>query len=129
MPRRTTRSPVTVQPTMLPDTVPGCHELIHQLMQRLGVLQERLHLNSRNSSKPPSSDGPETPPRAPRAKSGKRLGGQPGHKGSFRAMHHELKAVPELNTVLRLITKRGDFWRARGMVSRGSSRSGWACRT
>ena len=39
MPRRTTRSPVTVQPTMLPDTVPGCHELIHQLMQRLGVLE------------------------------------------------------------------------------------------
>ena len=96
MPRRTTRSPVTVQPTMLPDTVPGCHELIHQLMQRLGVLQEQLHLNSRNSSKPPSSDGPETPPRAPRAKSGKRLGGQPGHKGSFRAL------VPESEVSQRI---------------------------
>jgi len=77
----------------LPGTVVECHELIRQLqvnhvqvMQRLSELEERLKLNSRNSSKPPSSDGPGTPPRAPRPKSGKRLGGQPGHPGSFRAM-------------------------------------------
>lgn len=55
--------------------------------QRLGQLEERLKLNSRNSSKPPSSDGPGTPPPShPRPKSGKRQGGQPGHKGSHRAM-------------------------------------------
>ena len=50
------------------------------------ALEERVNLNSRNSSKPPSSDGPGTPIRPGRAKSGKPLGGQPGHKGSFRAM-------------------------------------------
>jgi transposase len=77
----------------LPETVIECHDLIRQLqvshiqvMQRLSELEERLKLNSRNSSKPPSSDGPGTPPRTSRPKSGKRLGGQPGHKGSFRAM-------------------------------------------
>jgi transposase len=77
----------------LPGTVVECHALISQLqvnhvqaMQRLSELEERLKLNSRNSSKPPSSDGPGTPPRAPRPKSGKRPGGQPGHPGSFRAM-------------------------------------------
>lgn len=96
MSRRTTPAPVTTQPTALPDTVPGCHELIHQLMHRLDALEERAKLNSRNSSKPPSSDGPGTPPRAPRAKSGKRLGGQPGHKGSFRAM------VPESEVSQRI---------------------------
>lgn len=76
-----------------PGTVVECHELIRQLqvnhvqvMQRLSELEERLKLNSRNSSKPPSSDGPGTPPCAPRPKNGKRLGGQPGHPGSFRAM-------------------------------------------
>jgi transposase len=62
-----------------------CHDLIEQLLQRLNVLEERVNLNSRNSSKPPSSDGPGTPPRTPKAQSGKRLGGQPGHQGSFRA--------------------------------------------
>jgi len=70
----------------LPQTVDACHDLIRQLMQRLEELEERVNLNSRNSSKPPSSDGSGTPSRAPRAKSGKPLGGQPGHKGSYRAM-------------------------------------------
>lgn len=60
--------------------------MIRQLMDRLAALEERVNLNSRNSSKPPSSDGPGTPTRPGRAKSGKPLGGQPGHKGSFRAM-------------------------------------------
>ncbi|MBD3893994.1 IS66 family transposase [Hydrogenophaga sp.] len=87
MTRRATPAPVSELPSALPDTVPGCHELIHQLMQRLSWLEERVSLNSRNSSKPPSSDGPATPPARPsKSPSGKKLGGQPGHKGSFRAM-------------------------------------------
>ena len=42
-------------------------------------LQARLGLNSSNSSKPPSSDGPHVRPAPPRIPSGKRPGGQPGH--------------------------------------------------
>jgi hypothetical protein len=85
MARRPATVPPIKPPAVLPDTVPACHELIQQLLQDLDVLRERFNLNSSNSSKPPSSDGPGTPPRTVKAQSGKRPGGQPGHKGSFRA--------------------------------------------
>jgi hypothetical protein len=53
MPRRITPTSVSKLPTELPETVPACHELIEQLMQRLSLLEERVNLNSHNSSKPP----------------------------------------------------------------------------
>ena len=57
------------------------------LQQRLEELERRVGLNSGNSGKPPSSDGPAKPPapkrtRSQRGRSGKRPGGQPGHKGA-----------------------------------------------
>jgi hypothetical protein len=85
MVRRTATVLPIKQPAALPDTVPACHYLIERLLQRLNVLEERPRLNSGNFSKPPSSAGPWTPPRTPKVQSDKRLGGQPGHKGSFRA--------------------------------------------
>ncbi len=57
------------------------------LWQQVQELQRRLGLDSSNSGKPPSSDGPAKPPsgrrtRSQRGRSGKRSGGQPGHKGA-----------------------------------------------
>ena len=52
MPRKTTFAPVTELLNELPATVPECHDLIHQLVQQVSFLQERVNLNSRNSSKP-----------------------------------------------------------------------------
>ena len=55
---------------------------IASLTVQLEELQSRLKMNSRNSSKPPSSDGLNKPaPKSLRKKSSKKTGGQPGHEG------------------------------------------------
>jgi transposase len=56
---------------------------IATLMARVAELERRLGLNSRNSSKPPSSDGlAKPPPKSLRSTSGRRPGKQPGAPGS-----------------------------------------------
>ena len=56
---------------------------ITALMARIAELERRLGLNSSNSGKPPSSDGLKKPARVTslRERSGKKPGGQKGHKG------------------------------------------------
>lgn len=84
----------TTAAAALPATVEQCHELIVQLTQQLAqmlavnaLLQERLELNSRNSSKPPSSDGPGAGGnRAQRRASQRKRGAQKGHPGAYRAL-------------------------------------------
>jgi transposase len=83
---------VSTEEPPLPQTVQACHAVMREwwvLMQemraRLLVLEEQVKLNSRTSSKPPSSDGPGSGSRSAKPKSGRKVGAQPGHKGSFRA--------------------------------------------
>lgn len=60
---------------------------VQKLEAEIAELRERVNRNSHNSSKPPSSDGPEVPPKTNRkTKSNRNRGGQPGHKGSTRKL-------------------------------------------
>lgn len=62
------------------------NELLEKLdaaYAKIAELEERLNKNSQNSSKPPSTDGYQKPsPKSLRKPSGKKQGGQPGHKGT-----------------------------------------------
>jgi transposase len=60
---------------------------VQALEAEIATLRERANCNSRNSSRPPSSDGPEVS-RKPRqrAKNGRKRGGQKGHKGTTRRL-------------------------------------------
>lgn len=60
---------------------------VQALEAEVSTLREQLNRNSHNSSKPPSSDGPKVPPKPRRrAKSGRKRGAQPGHKGTTRKL-------------------------------------------
>ena len=90
-------------PVSLPATLAECHDLIsaqarqielllHRIAQfedQLALLQERLSLDSKNSSLAPSSDGPAALNRAQRRATGRKRGAQLGHKGSYRALLDE----------------------------------------
>lgn len=68
---------------------------IERLTARVAELERQVRMNSQNSSKPPSSDGPARPrPRSLRKKSGRRRGKQPGAPGST------LEQVPDPDEVV-----------------------------
>jgi transposase len=72
--------------------------LVLTLIEQVAELRERVNKNSRNSSKPPSSDGPAAPPRQKRKPSGRKRGGQKGHAGRGRS----LKPVQSVDRVVEL---------------------------
>jgi len=55
-------------------------------IKKLEKLVASLRKNSTNSSKPPSSDGPEVQKKNKKPKGRKKQGGQPGHKGKNREL-------------------------------------------
>lgn len=60
---------------------------VQELEAEIAELKERVNRNSRNSSKPPSSDGPDVPPKTSGGtKSKRQRGGQPGHEGKTRKL-------------------------------------------
>lgn len=78
--------------------------IIAQLRAELAALKEVFAKSSRNSSKPPSSDGPGAKARPKKSRSGRKPGGQPGHK------RHERVLVPpeKVHEVVPCIPKQCD---------------------
>lgn len=71
-------------------------EMIASLLEEKKKLVHRTGMNSANSSKPPSTDGFKRPvPQSNREKSGRKPGGQTGHKGSTITIPHEPDEVVE----------------------------------
>lgn len=60
--------------------------LVLSFERRIADLEERINTNSTNSSKPPSSDPPSVKRRPPAPASGKKRGGQPGHRRQARPL-------------------------------------------
>jgi len=87
---------------------------INELNERLQILEARLNQNSKNSSKPPSTDfsvKQKPNPKSRRKKSGKKPGGQEGHSGTTLNMvnnpdeviEHPLSCCEECGCILENI--------------------------
>ena len=72
---------------------------VEKLTARVAALEDKLRKSSRNSSKPPSSDGPQAPARPKKPPSGRKPGGQPGHA------RHERPMVPADEVNKRVVLK------------------------
>jgi transposase len=76
--------------------IEGLEATVKMLEERVRELEARLSQNSTNSSKPPSSDGPGVV-REAKKPTGRKRGGQPGHRG-----HHRQAVTPERVSEVRV---------------------------
>jgi transposase len=80
--------PQPLRDTLSPEAQAAVSGLVQTFERRIAELEERLNRNSTHSSKPPSSDPPSVKRRPPAPATGKKRGGQPGHR------HHSRSLVP-----------------------------------
>ena len=101
---------------ILIDIILDLREIIVKQEARIQALEDKLAKNSRNSSKPPSSDGLKKPsPKSLRKKGKRKSGGQKGHKGRTLKMVvnpdkvevHKLNSCPHCETNLEQATVLG----------------------
>jgi transposase len=99
------RTPVSVQAMVitlwqenqvLKQQVAGLQQQVNALQAEVEKLREQVNKNSRNSSKPPSSDPPQKRTYPKPEPSGRKRGGQKGHTGKGR----KLKPPTQVNRVV-----------------------------
>src|SRR4051812_22522897 len=83
-------------------TPAAAQALIVALQARVRELEGRLRQDSSNCSRPPSSDPPQTPARPKAPPSGRQRGGQPGHRGAYRA----LLPVEQVDEIVPVVPER-----------------------
>ena len=94
-------------------TVDSMNQTIAELNQTIRELKEQLNKNSKNSSKPPSSDGLKKPAvkknKSLRESSGKKQGAQEGHDGvhltCIKETRHEVDAVVTVDVTAHNLIK------------------------
>lgn len=89
------------QPSKPPevDNLDDAKLVIQALWDRLKDLEDRLNQNSRNSSRPPSSNGPDASSSVPvKEPTGRKRGAQSGHKGSKRMLAESGTSKRRLST-------------------------------
>ena len=76
-------------------TISELKQIISDLQETIKDLQRQLNMDSHNSSKPQSSDGYKkaNKKRSLREKTGRKTGGQKGHKEVNMKLHHEPKEL------------------------------------
>ena len=74
--------------------------MVERLEARIKELEDKLNMNSSNSSKPPSSDNKLSKKRATQKSSEKKRGGQKGHKGS------NLKKVERPDKIIKIKSQK-----------------------
>jgi hypothetical protein len=96
-------------------------EQLKAALARIAELEARLGLNSRNSNKPPSSDGPGVV-RGTKPATGRKPGGQKGHKGYKRELPEKVSkdSNPRLAPYESSDTLTGRDIRALGTALAGS---------
>jgi transposase len=72
------------------------------LQEHIRELEARLGQDSFNSSRPPSSDPPQAPRKRPGVPSGRKRGGQLGHRGAYRA----LLPVEQVDEIVPVVPER-----------------------
>jgi transposase len=72
------------------------------LQERIRELEAQLGQNSSNSSRPRSTDPPQAPPRPKAPPTGRKRGGQPGHRGAFRG----LLPVEQVDEIVAVVPER-----------------------
>src|SRR3954452_6193197 len=80
------RTELPLPPEIWAATPAAAQALIVALQARVRDLEARLGQTSANSSCPPSSDPPQAPVRPKAPPSGRKRGGQPGHRGACRGL-------------------------------------------